>query len=74
MGAEPKLLDGEMQELAPADQTAFTSPVPTQIVSGDGYNRLPQTGQQARPALLKQHSRHVWIGRNDDAHGYLARR
>jgi predicted TIM-barrel fold metal-dependent hydrolase len=36
----------ELAELAPADEVAFRSPVPTQIVSNGEFNPLPQTQRQ----------------------------
>lgn len=30
-----------------ADETAFRSPIPTQVVSSDEYNPMPQTARQA---------------------------
>jgi uncharacterized protein len=39
------LLD-ELARLEPADEAAFRSPVPTQIVSNGEFNPLPQTRQQ----------------------------
>ena len=38
----------EMDRTAPAETTAFRSPVPTQIVSNGEYNPLPQTREQER--------------------------
>src|SRR5687767_7188236 len=42
------LSDDEMRSTAPAEQAAFRSPVPTQIVSNGEYNPLPQTREQQR--------------------------
>jgi hypothetical protein len=36
----------EMEQLLPAEESAFPSPVPTQIVSSDEYFPTPQTPQQ----------------------------
>src|SRR5262245_12538939 len=36
----------ELQEVIPAEQAPFASPVPTQIVSNGEYNPLPQTERQ----------------------------
>jgi predicted TIM-barrel fold metal-dependent hydrolase len=41
------LSDDELQRTAPAE-TAFASPVPTQIVSNGEFNPLPQTREQSR--------------------------
>jgi predicted TIM-barrel fold metal-dependent hydrolase len=40
------LSDRELAELAPADEAAFRSPVPTQVVSNGEFNPWPQTPQQ----------------------------
>jgi hypothetical protein len=40
------LSDDELARLEPADQAAFPSPVPTQIVSNGEFSPLPQTRQQ----------------------------
>ena len=37
-----------MAATAPAEEAAFRSPVPTQIVSNGEFNPLPQTPQQRR--------------------------
>src|SRR5262249_28331628 len=41
-------LNAEMSQTEPAEQAAFHSPVPTQIVSNGEFNPLPQTAQQRR--------------------------
>jgi predicted TIM-barrel fold metal-dependent hydrolase len=47
--------DEEMKTVAPADEVAFRSPIPTQMVSNGEYNPLPQTEQQAKvEALIKE--------------------
>src|ERR1700739_234120 len=38
----------ELARTEPADRAAFSSPVPTQIVSNGEFNPLPQTAQQRR--------------------------
>ncbi|MDJ0896326.1 MAG: amidohydrolase, partial [Alphaproteobacteria bacterium] len=49
------MTDREMEEVAPADEAAFHSPVPTQIVSNGEYNPLPQTEKQAKvEGVLKE--------------------
>ena len=40
------LSERELAQLAPAEQAAFHSPVPTQIISNGEFNPLPQTGRQ----------------------------
>jgi predicted TIM-barrel fold metal-dependent hydrolase len=40
--------DDEFKQVDPADEVAFRSPVPTQIVSNGEYNPLPQTGDQVK--------------------------
>jgi hypothetical protein len=40
------LTERERRQTAPADDAAFASPVPTQIVSNGEYNPLPQTAEQ----------------------------
>ncbi len=40
------LSDAQMSELLPAEEVAFPSPVPTQIVSSDEYMPVPQTAKQ----------------------------
>ncbi len=40
------MTDDEMKQVEPAEQAAFASPVPTQIVSNGEYNPLPQTARQ----------------------------
>jgi len=42
------LSDREVAELAPAEEAAFHSPVPTQIVSNGEFTPLPQTPEQRR--------------------------
>ena len=42
------LSERELAQLAPAEQAAFHSPVPTQMVSNGEFNPLPQTRQQRR--------------------------
>ena len=47
--------DEEFKTVAPADEVAFRSPVPTQIVSNGEYNPLPQTeGQKKVEGLIKE--------------------
>ena len=47
--------DEEMKMVLPADEVAFRSPVPTQIVSNGEYNPLPQTEQQKKvEGLIKE--------------------
>jgi hypothetical protein len=58
----------EMNEVAPADEAAFPSPVPTQVVSNGEYNPLPQTPQQRRVEariveLAEAHGRRLGMGR-----------
>ena len=49
------MTDREMEECLPADEAAFRSPVPTQIVSNGEYNPLPQTAKQKQvEALIKE--------------------
>src|ERR1700756_3323606 len=40
------LTDEELNELLPAETSAFPSPVPTQIVSSDEYLPVPQSERQ----------------------------
>jgi predicted TIM-barrel fold metal-dependent hydrolase len=40
------LSESELMQTEPAEQAAFRSPVPTQVVSNGEYNPLPQTPQQ----------------------------
>lgn len=42
------LTQDELKEVAPAEQAAFPSPVPTQVVSNGEFNPLPQTASQKR--------------------------
>jgi hypothetical protein len=42
------LSDREIAELAPAEQAAFRSPIPTQMVSNGEFNPLPQSPAQRR--------------------------
>ncbi|HUU73894.1 MAG TPA: amidohydrolase family protein [Burkholderiales bacterium] len=45
----------EYKQCDPADEVAFRSPVPTQIVSNGEYNPLPQTADQAKvEGLIKE--------------------
>jgi len=47
--------DDEMKLVAPADEMAFRSPVPTQVVSNGEYNPLPQTDDQKKvEGLIKE--------------------
>ena len=47
--------DEEMKLVAPADEVAFRSPVPTQVVSNGEYNPLPQTEKQRKvEGLIKE--------------------
>ncbi len=47
--------DEEYKTVVPADEAAFRSPIPTQIVSNGEYNPLPQTEKQAKvEALIKE--------------------
>ncbi len=47
--------DEEMKLVAPADEVAFRSPVPTQVVSNGEYNPLPQTEKQRQvEGLIKE--------------------
>jgi predicted TIM-barrel fold metal-dependent hydrolase len=47
--------DDEFKQVDPADEVAFRSPVPTQIVSNGEYNPLPQTNDQAKvESLIKE--------------------
>jgi predicted TIM-barrel fold metal-dependent hydrolase len=49
--------DEEFKLCSPADEAAFRSPVPTQVVSNGEYNPLPQTEQQAQvECLIKEMS------------------
>jgi hypothetical protein len=38
----------ELAQLAPADEAAFQSPVPTQMITNCEFNPLPQTEQQRK--------------------------
>jgi uncharacterized protein len=40
------LSERELAQLAPAEQAAFPSPIPTQIITNCEFNPLPQTAQQ----------------------------
>src|SRR5215813_8366592 len=42
------LSKSELSQTEPAEQAAFHSPVPTQIISNGEFNPLPQTAQQRR--------------------------
>jgi predicted TIM-barrel fold metal-dependent hydrolase len=44
--------DEEFKLCSPADEAAFRSPVPTQMVSNGEYNPLPQTEQQKKVEFL----------------------
>ena len=47
--------DDEMKLVDPADEVAFRSPVPTQVVSNGEYNPLPQTDHQKKvEGLIKE--------------------
>ena len=47
--------DDEMKLVEPADEVAFRSPVPTQVVSNGEYNPLPQTDDQKKvEGLIKE--------------------
>ena len=47
--------DDEMKRVEPADEVAFRSPVPTQMVSNGEYNPLPQTNDQKKvEGLIKE--------------------
>lgn len=47
--------DDEMKQVDPAEKSAFSSPVPTQIVSNGEYNPLPQTDKQSQvEELIKE--------------------
>ena len=46
------MTDREFDECLPADEAAFRSPVPTQIVSNGEYNPLPQTEKQKKVEFL----------------------
>ena len=47
--------DEELSRCEPADEAAFRSPIPTQVVSSDEYNPMPQTEPQARvESLIKE--------------------
>ena len=49
------MTEREMDECLPADEAAFRSPVPTQIVSNGEYNPLPQTAKQKQvESLIKE--------------------
>ena len=49
------MTEREMEECLPADEAAFRSPVPTQIVSNGEYNPLPQTAKQKQvESLIKE--------------------
>ena len=49
--------DEEMKTVAPADEVAFRSPVPTQVVSNGEYNPLPQTEDQRKVEASDQGTR-----------------
>jgi len=40
--------DDEFKQVDPADEAAFRSPIPTQVVSNGEYNPIPQTEDQAK--------------------------
>ena len=47
--------DEEFKQVQPADEVAFRSPVPTQVVSNGEYNPLPQTAEQRQvEGLIKE--------------------
>ena len=62
----------ELQRTAPAE-TAFASPVPTQIVSNGEYNPLPQTREQAKvEARIKDLADRLAPGHGMDRRRFLA--
>ncbi len=47
--------DDEFKQVDPADEAAFRSPIPTQVVSNGEYNPIPQTEDQAKvEGLIKE--------------------
>ena len=62
----------ELLRTAPAE-TAFASPVPTQIVSNGEYNPLPQTREQAKvEARIKDLAERLAPGHGMDRRRFLA--
>ena len=49
------MTEREFDECLPADEAAFRSPIPTQIVSNGEYNPMPQTEKQRQvESLIKE--------------------
>ena len=46
------MTEREFDECLPADEAAFRSPIPTQVVSNGEYNPLPQTDSQKKVEFL----------------------
>jgi hypothetical protein len=46
------MTEREFDECLPADEAAFRSPIPTQVVSNGEYNPLPQTAKQKQVEFL----------------------
>jgi len=46
------MTEREFDECLPADEAAFRSPIPTQVVSNGEYNPLPQTEKQKQVEFL----------------------
>ena len=42
------LSERELEQLSPAETAAFSSPIPTQMVSNGEFNPLPQTADQRK--------------------------
>ena len=65
--------DDEFKQVDPADEVAFRSPVPTQIVSNGEYNPLPQTEDQAKvESLIKEMGDYQAKRRGMDRRSFLA--
>ena len=63
----------EYKQCDPADEVAFRSPVPTQIVSNGEYNPLPQTADQAKvEGLIKEMSDYQAKRHGMDRRSFLA--
>lgn len=64
------LSNNELKEVAPAETTAFRSPIPTQIVSNGEFNPLPQTTSQRQVQnriveLADRYSKRLGVARRE---------
>src|SRR5258706_4430126 len=66
------LTEKELKQTARADDAAFASPVPTQIISNGEYNPLPQTEQQKQvESRIKELADHYAHKLNMDRRTFL---